>query len=208
MNQRLQSWNHLSLKSIGDSMPSCLSPGRSLLQALCLSTIVIACSEPTSPAPSQHAIDFRFVDTAGVAFSIVSDSALFKVYEGPIGVKWNLWARAYIPSKTTPIGVYSFDFTWDSVGQATVPPGTYPLAVAPPIINLDMQAGNALRAIADSGTITFTRSDGTALQGTLNAYFTFFSFPATPPPTFHLTGSFSFQRTDSAMPPPQGSKGG
>jgi len=183
-------------------LPSCLSPSRNLLQALCLLTIAVACSDSTSPAPSKHAIDFRFVDTAGVAFSIVSDSALFKVYGAPIGVKWNLLARAYVPSKTTPIGVYSFDLTWDSVGQATVPLGTYPLAVAPPVINLTMQAGDQLRAVVDSGTITFTRSDGMTLQGTLNAYFAYYSFPTSPPPTFHLTGSFAFQFTDSTVPPP------
>jgi len=66
-----------------------------------------------------------------------------------------------------------------------------------------MRAGEFLQAAADSGTITFTRSDSLTLSGTLNAQFTYFQYDTGPPPPFHLTGDFAFQNVGSSpMPPP------
>jgi len=172
------------------------------LLILCGQGLAAGCADSASPASNHYAISFRYADTASAPFAIQSDSALFTVFVYPIGIRWDLLARAYIPDQSTPIDVKSFELTWDSIGQATVPLGTYPLGATPPFISFMMGANEFYRAAADSGTITVTRSDGMVLEGNVSARFTYIQFPSGPPPPFRLTGSFLFQYTDSAPPPP------
>jgi hypothetical protein len=169
---------------------------------LLIAAFILGCSDSAGPGDGTTAVRFRYVDGQSDAFVIATDSALYQTAEYPTAsTKWYLTAMAYVLPTSTLIGVRTLRIEFDSIGGSQIGAGMYDVGAAPLFGRVYMTATD-LRAFADSGTITITKSDSAYISGTLDLFFTYYQYVSVQPPPFHLTGPFKFRNIGTAPLPP------
>jgi hypothetical protein len=157
--------------------------------------VAVACSSgsdaSTGPGTTTIGFTFQYTDTTGRTLTFTADSGTWSRDIDTTFFFTNLFAAAPVDLNNR----VQFQFSNGvSLASAFVPLGKHDLLDTLDLnLNLAAYQGIGLLGVADSGSITFTRSDDTVLAGRLNAYLSNPN-PLAGRPPFHLSGSFRLSR--------------